>query len=801
MESFKYITPGIYLLLVVLWLYILVFYIRKIQRKNTYDRLLFTLLIILAIDAFRTLFESLYFGIWYTSRSEIIPLWIYDFLSQPFLVFIPKTINLAASLIILFILIKKWMPAETSRRQNIDQQIKEQTDELQTTIQQLKSAQNELRDSREHYRNRFEYFPFPVFIWEKRGVDFEMVSANIAAGKDSDGKIQDIFGIKSRILWKDEPDLTQLLNDCFDRKKTFNIEREYQFRASKKTKFVSATYSFLPPNQVQIVTVDITEQKMAALAIEESESRLHRAVTHSPFPMMIHAENGEVIMISNAWTQITGYTMDDIPTIGIWIQKAYGEKMELVKEDIDKLYGLSGQVYEGEYIINTKNGDTRIWEFMSAPLGVLPDGRRMAISMATDITERKQAQMDLQEKKEEIEAQNEELQLINEELSSTNDQLTAAKEKAEESDRLKTAFLANMSHEIRTPMNGILGFTNLLKTKVLSGEKQQHYIGIIEKSGARMLSIINDIISIAKVESGQMDISNSTINVNAQLDYLHTFFNPESENKNLRLSYRCGLRSEEANVVTDKEKIIAILTNLIKNALKFTEKGAIEFGYEKKWEFLEFFVKDTGVGIGKDKCEVIFERFIQGSESLSRNYEGAGLGLAICKAYVNMLGGEIWVESRPGQGSVFYFTVPFRTEDDEARTHDNSAYEPLTIPEKRLKVLIAEDDEASLLFATIAIESVAKEILVAKTGLEAVNLCKQHPDLDLILMDIKMPEMHGHEATRIIRGFNPTVVIIAQTAYALTGDREKALEAGCNDYLSKPINKFKLMAQINEFIK
>jgi PAS domain S-box-containing protein len=241
-------------------------------------------------------------------------------------------------------------------------------------------------------------------------------------------------------------------------------------------------------------------------------------------------------------------------------------------------------------------------------------------------------------------------------------ELTLAKEHAEESDRLKSAFLANMSHEIRTPMNGILGFTELLKDPDLTGPEQEKYIQIIEKSGARLLNIINDIISISKVESGQLKVSLIETNINEQIEYLCTFFKPEAAQKGLDLSFDRSIPMKEAILTTDREKVFAILTNLIKNALKFTHQGSIEVGSERvetdNYPSLQIFVKDTGLGISPDQKEFIFERFRQGTDSLSRKYEGAGLGLSISKAYVEMLGGRIWVDSEEGKGSTFYFTIP-----------------------------------------------------------------------------------------------------------------------------------------------
>lgn len=236
--------------------------------------------------------------------------------------------------------------------------------------------------------------------------------------------------------------------------------------------------------------------------------------------------------------------------------------------------------------------------------------------------------------------------------------LQKAKEKAEESDRLKGAFLSNMSHEIRTPMNGILGFAELLKAPNLTGEKQQEYIQIIEKSGDRMLNIINNIVDISKIEARQMLTSISKVNINEQMDNIFNFFKPETDPKGIVLICEKKLRSSEEIINTDFDKLLSILTNLVKNAIKYTPQGSIEFGCEKNGKQLLFFVKDTGIGIPKDRQEAVFERFIQADISDVMAHQGAGLGLSISKAYVEMLDGKIWLESEEGKGSTFYFSIP-----------------------------------------------------------------------------------------------------------------------------------------------
>jgi len=390
-------------------------------------------------------------------------------------------------------------------------------------------------------------------------------------------------------------------------------------------------------------------------------------------------------------------------------------------------------------------------------------------------------------------------------------ELIKAKEKAEESDRLKSAFLANMSHEIRTPMNGILGFADLLNEPNLTGKQQQEYIKIIEKSGVRMLNIINDIVDISKIEAGLTKVNLKASNINEQIEYIYTFFKPEVEQKGMQLFFKKSLASKDAVIKTDREKIYAILTNLVKNAIKYTNEGFIELGCrlntDSKPVELEFFVKDSGIGVPKDRQEVIFERFIQADISNKMAYQGAGLGLSISKAYVELLGGKIWVESEEGNlpagkagGSIFYFTIPYHTESEEKNlvenlVPDNEANDHA----KNLNILIVDDDKISRMLLTKAIKVLSKEIIEAMDGVEALEACKNNLDIDLVMMDINMPNMNGHEATRQIRQFNKNVIIIAQTANAFDSDRKLAMESGCNDFISKPIRKNELLGLINKY--
>ncbi len=518
------------------------------------------------------------------------------------------------------------------------------------------------------------------------------------------------------------------------------------------------------------VATDITERRQN----EEMLLKLSSAIDQTIDTIVITDYNGVIEYVNHAFEDKTGYLAEEalgktpgILNSGTKDHKYYRELWHTIS---------SGKVFRSEIVNKKKNGDLYYIEKTISPIFDKNKNITHFVGIGVDISERKR----------------------------TETELIAAKNKAEESDRLKSAFLANMSHEIRTPMNGILGFAGLLRETHLSGEEQQEYIGIIEKSGTRMLNIINDIISISKVESGQMEVSIKATNINEQIEFIYAFFKPETDLKGIRLNVSYSLASKEAVIKTDKEKLYAILTNLVKNAIKFTTSGIIELGYTLKSEsdraVLQFYVKDTGVGINPEQQQFIFERFRQGNESLNRNYEGAGLGLTISRAYVGILGGKIWVESESGKGSTFYFTIPYNPEEPKKKvTPDEKPADPDDQRVNNLKILIAEDDEINQKLISTIIKSFSREVLTVKTGADAILACRNNPDIDLILMDIKMPGMDGYEAVRQIRKFNSDVLIIAQTAFALQGDREKALAAGCHDYLAKPFSKSTLTTLIRKY--
>jgi PAS domain S-box-containing protein len=376
--------------------------------------------------------------------------------------------------------------------------------------------------------------------------------------------------------------------------------------------------------------------------------------------------------------------------------------------------------------------------------------------------------------------------------------LVEAKEKAEETDRLKSAFLANMSHEIRTPMNGILGFLELMKEPDLSEENKANYIDIVTKSGQRLLGTLNDIMEISKIEAKELKVNFSDVDTAELMAYFSDFFRPQAEAKGLTMKLKDHLTGKASILNTDRSKLESMISNLLKNAVKFTNEGIVELGNFRKDDSVVFYVKDTGIGIAKDRIDVIFDRFVQGDNSNSRVHEGSGLGLSIVNAYTEMLNGKIWVESEVGKGSTFYFSLPYiSAQGNEIK--QSSGNTPTVKGESGLTVLVVEDDYAGYYFLEKILTSQNCKVFHLTDGNETVKFVKEHNFEGIILMDLKIPGITGLEATRQIREFNKDIPIVAQTAYAFDSDRQEAIAAGCSDYLSKPVSRHDLVKIIQKY--
>ena len=392
---------------------------------------------------------------------------------------------------------------------------------------------------------------------------------------------------------------------------------------------------------------------------------------------------------------------------------------------------------------------------------------------------------------------NQELTEKNKEITKFNAELKQAKEKAEESDRLKTAFLTNLSHEIRTPMNGIIGFSELVLSREITAEQKTEYNSIIASSCKQLLGVVNDIIDISKIESGIIDIYKDPVDLNKLLREVYNLHSLAAKKRGLKFDLFTALEDDESYVLTDGIKVSQICSNLVGNALKFTSSGAIQFGYSVKEDTIEFFVHDTGVGIEQDMLEKVFDRFAQENTDISRRFGGTGLGLSIAKAYIEKLGGRIWVESEVKKGSRFHFTIPY----EQIRQRETSQKTPLdSVANDRIRCLIVEDIEVNEVLLKVLLKKYNFELLYARTGEEAMDIFERNDQIRLILMDIKLPGIDGYEVTRRIRNKNKTVPIIAQTAYALTGDSENAMAAGCDDLITKPITQGALDAIIQKYV-
>ncbi|MGC1389649.1 MAG: ATP-binding protein [Bacteroidales bacterium] len=372
-----------------------------------------------------------------------------------------------------------------------------------------------------------------------------------------------------------------------------------------------------------------------------------------------------------------------------------------------------------------------------------------------------------------------------------------AEQKAKDSDRLKTAFLQNISHEIRTPMNSIVGFSGLLKDKNTSETEKAEYLELIGKGSDQLLNIVNEILDISLIETGNLGVNKKPLHLNNLLDELYVYYKPLIKS-DISFSVIKGLSDYLSQILTDVTKVRQVFDNLINNAIKFTEKGHIRFGYTLVNNELEMFIEDTGIGINPEYHDKIFERFRKIDQKNMKLYDGVGLGLAICKGNIYLLKGKLWLESEPGIGSKFIFTIPYEPVLEEGivgikKTESIKDLNDLTI-------LVAEDDEINYLYIKEIFRGTGAILVHAINGKEAVEICQNNNNIDFLLIDIKMPVMNGYDAIKKIRAFRPDMPIIAQTAFALSNEMLKAFNAGSNDYIAKPFKKEKLLALVSKYL-
>jgi PAS domain S-box-containing protein len=504
--------------------------------------------------------------------------------------------------------------------------------------------------------------------------------------------------------------------------------------------------------------------------VKKTETELNKIFNLSSDLICIASIDGKFIKLNPAFELLLGYSEQELLTVSFF-DLLHPDDIKLTRELIKEKLIHNEIIKNFENRFRCKDGTYKWLSWTSQPLGE----EDLIFAIAHDVTEQRIAMKEL----------------------------TIAKDRAEESDRLKSAFLANMSHEIRTPMNAIMGFSSLLKREDLIQDKRNHYIEIINNRSEDLLHILDDILDISRIESGQLQIVCEEFAINEMLSELFEVFSQKikslsSKSINLRISKK--LPKEHDNIISDQLRIKQVISNLIDNAIKFTDSGEIKFGCVMGNGQVQFFVIDTGIGIPRHKQANIFERFRQAEESVTRKYGGNGLGLAICEALVKMMGGIIWVESVEDKGASFYFTIPAEDKDIvKLPKKIKRIGEGMNLEGK--KILIVEDEPLSREFLSIILQQVKAEVTFARSGGEALVIYEANPDFDLILMDVQLPDINGYEVTRRIRKQDKHIPIIAQTAFAMSEDYAKCLNAGCTDYLSKPIRSDDLLATIMKVLK
>jgi hypothetical protein len=524
------------------------------------------------------------------------------------------------------------------------------------------------------------------------------------------------------------------------------------------------------------IITDIRGQKRIETALRESETLYKQLINTSPDAICLFDLEGKTILISPRTHELFQIPHQEVSK-GRNIKEFIHEKdLPRAEKNLANLL-IEESSSSNQYTLKTFKGNTFEGEISSALIRDENNQPVSILSLIRDITDRKKAE----------------------------NELILAKEKAEESDKLKSAFLANMSHEIRTPMNGIIGFASLLNDPDLSFEKRAEYINVINSNSKNLLHLIEDIIDIAKIEAGQLSIKKSPFNLNTLLDEVYAMFNELME-KTTNKDVELRINSPKINdpvIFTDEHRLRQILANLLSNAVKFTETGYIEFGYKITSDnFYQFHVRDTGVGISPDKIELVFDRFRQADGSPTRKHGGTGLGLAICKNLVKLLGGSIWAESELDKGSTFHFTIPFHRDKTAEKTPREEPNEESgrKISLDGYTILVAEDELVNFTFLELLLKKNGAALIHASNGKEALEVVTKNPAVDLVLMDIKMPVMNGYEATGLIKKERPALPIIAQTAYAMEEEKKKCLALGCDDYISKPVEPLILFKKIKQLL-
>jgi PAS domain S-box-containing protein len=631
--------------------------------------------------------------------------------------------------------------------------------------QNLQKIHHEVETNEFRYRNLFDNMPLGVFVVNKTGSIEKLNPAMIKIlGSPS---IED--SLKFNIF--DLPTLkaTELLQDlktCFKNGTRFHKIYDYKSLWGKEA-FVKA--HILPAEQsnsdkVLVIIENYTAQKENDLQLKI----LSKGVDNSPASVVVTNAEGEIIFVNQTFVRLTGYSFEEVKGKTPRILKSGNHSEAFYKDLWDTI--TSGNNWIGEFQNKKKNGEI-FWEStMITSLKNRKGETSHFMAIKEDVTEKKKVETELK----------------------------AAKEKAEEADLLKSSFLANMSHEIRTPLNAILGFSGILNEYDINSQKSAKFIKLIQTNSKQLLNIIDDVLLVSKLQVDQIKVYTSAFSVSTLLNELYTNFNKEIEidtTKNIELALIIDSDSKADIIETDKLRLNQILTKLIRNALKFTTKGVISFGLrQNKNKEIIFFVEDTGIGIPQKKQKIIFQKFRQADDSKTRQFGGTGLGLSIVKGLIDLLKGDLWLESEEDKGTVFYFTVPLKIIKQRGQKIQKDK-----LKWKDRTILLVDDVKESIILITEILQATGIQIITATNGIQAIEKFSLHPEIDLILMDIQLPKLNGlATAKRILARKN--VPIIAQSAYLQQEYEKQCEQIGCTDFIQKPINADELMLKIANFI-
>lgn len=763
---FELITPISYWILTALWLVILGLYLGKLKQTKTVDRTIAILLVILAIDAFRTVFESVYFGLYFNSQFGLIPIGIYDVLSKPALLIIPKLINVATGLVVLFLLIYRWVPREIRQREE--------------ALHNLREAKNASEKNEATLQSILDAIPDAIVFTDP---ERQIASVNRGMGLVFGYGIDDIVEKTTSILYESEEEYERQGQIRFNLTAEEKLEPyEVNYRRKDGSIFVGETLGTVVNSaDGQLlgfigVIKDITERKI----LEDQLLKLSQAVEQSPNGICITNIDVEIEYVNEAFSAVTGYSKDEVlgrnPRMlqsGDTAPETYLSMWNALK---------NGQDWKGEFS-NRHKDKTQYTAFTHiVPMRQRDGSVTHYVSISEDITEKNRLSQELDNHRFHLE------ELVKE----RTEQLKIARDQAEIANQFKSTFMATMSHEIRTPMNGVLGMSELLKTTELN-EEQREYLNVIQNSGKIMLAVINDILDYTKYSEGKLEFEQESTDYRKWLNELMLTYSLKSGNE-LDIQFETDEKVPQY-ILMDQVRLHQLLDNLLSNAVKFTNKGTISLRTKFISQIgdtieLQFEVTDTGIGMSREASSRIFSEFEQADISTTRQYGGTGLGLAICKTLVDLAGGEIWVESELGKGSTFFvktkFKIGSKIPNDHPSKNKSHSFSDLNI-------LVAEDNPINQLVLKKMLDRLGvNSITIVGNGQEVLELaCDPISKFHLIFMDCEMPLMDGFEAAQLIRRWEEkngksNIAICALSAHVMPENKRKCTEAGMDYYLPKP---------------